>query len=95
MPQSAILTIALVSAWAAPLAWGTEYLFAPRPGPLDSVHPGFELATLLPGGDSLKVVGMDWLPGGDMAILAMELIWTGCSVRSGPRAHLIGTRSEH
>jgi hypothetical protein len=49
-----------------------EYAFTPRPGPLDSLHPDYELSTLLPGSDSMKIVGMDWLPGGDMAILALQ-----------------------
>lgn len=67
-----LITAVLAAALAAPAALGEEYVFSPSPGPLDSVHPDYALATLLPGGDSLKVVGMDWLPGGDMAILALE-----------------------
>ncbi len=49
-----------------------EYNFTARSGVLDSVHPDFTITSLLPGGVPNKVVGMDWLPNGDMAVLAMQ-----------------------
>lgn len=72
MPARVLLPALFAAIMAAAPTRAAEFVFSSRPGPLDSVHPDYELSTLLPGGESLKVVGMDWLPGGDMAILAWE-----------------------
>jgi hypothetical protein len=72
MPSRVSMLATLAAALAVPAVPASDYIFTQRPGPVDSVHPDFALSTLLPGSDSLKIVGMDWLPGGDMAILAME-----------------------
>jgi hypothetical protein len=66
------LTAAAALHLGAPTQPRGEYTFTERPGVLDSIHPDYSLVSLLPEGIPNKVIGLDWLPNGDMAILTMQ-----------------------
>jgi hypothetical protein len=51
---------------------GAQVTFLNHSPLLDSVHPDYALHSILPDGYANKIIGMDWLPDGEMVLLAMQ-----------------------
>ncbi len=66
-----LFLLGLATVWGQGLDSVVENGFPTFTGTVKAVHPGYRQFSLTPEGQAFKVVGMDWMPDGDLAVLTI------------------------